>query len=58
VVLQLDDYISRAGFAAPTENIPRLLDGYKEEEVTELNLQGVGISAVVRQRDMLLISAL
>jgi len=44
---KIDDYISRVGLAAPTENIPRLLDGYKEEEVTELNLQGVGISTVV-----------
>ena len=44
---KIDDYISRVGLAAPTENILRLLDGYKEEEVTELNLQGVGISTVV-----------
>ena len=44
---KIDDYISRVGLAAPTENIPRLLDGYKQEEVTELNLQGVGISTVV-----------
>src|SRR6202040_510087 len=41
------DYIRRVGLAAPTENIPRLLDGYKKEEVTELNLQGEGISTVV-----------
>jgi putative flavoprotein involved in K+ transport len=44
---KIDDYISRVGLAAPTENIPRLLDGYKEEEVTELDLQGEGISTVV-----------
>src|SRR5260221_4397171 len=44
---KIDDYISRVGLAAPTENIPRLLDGYKKEEVTELNLQWVGISTVV-----------
>ena len=44
---KIDDYISRVGLAAPTENVPRLLDGYKQEEVTELNLQGVGISTVV-----------
>jgi putative flavoprotein involved in K+ transport len=44
---KIDDYISRVGLAAPTENIPRLLDGYKEEEVTELNLQEVGISTAV-----------
>ena len=44
---KIDDYVSRVGLAVPTENIPRLLDGYKQEEVTELNLQGVGISTVV-----------
>jgi putative flavoprotein involved in K+ transport len=44
---KIDDYIRRVGLAAPTENIPRLLDGYREEEVTELSLQGVGISTVV-----------
>jgi cation diffusion facilitator CzcD-associated flavoprotein CzcO len=44
---QINDYISRVGLAAPTENIPRLLDGYKEEEMTELNLQGLGVSTVV-----------
>jgi putative flavoprotein involved in K+ transport len=43
---KIDDYISRVGLAAPTENIPRLLDGYKDEEMTELNLQRVGISTV------------
>jgi len=44
---KIDDYISRAGLAAPTENIPRLLDGYNQEELTELNLQRAGISTVV-----------
>jgi len=44
--------------AVPTENIPRLLDGYKEEEVTELNLQGVEFPLLCGQRDTLLISAL
>jgi hypothetical protein len=50
---KIDDYISRVGLAAPTENIPRLFDGYKEEEVTELNLQGVGISTVGPQSSWL-----
>src|SRR6516164_1404883 len=44
---KIDDYISRAGLAAPTENIPRLLNGYNQEELTELNLQRAGISTVV-----------
>jgi putative flavoprotein involved in K+ transport len=44
---KIDDYISRVGLAVPTENIPRLLDGYKQEEVTELDLQRLGIFTVV-----------
>ena len=44
---KIDDYISRAGLASPTECIPRLLDGYKQEELTELNLQQAGISTVI-----------
>ena len=44
---KIDDYISRAGLAAPTENIPQLLDGYQQEELTELNVQQAGISTVV-----------
>ena len=44
---KIDDHISRVGLAAPTEDIPRLLDGYKQEELTELNLQRVGISTVI-----------
>src|ERR1700680_2983853 len=44
---KIDDYISRVGLAVPTENVPRLVDGYKQEEVTELNLQRLGISTVV-----------
>jgi putative flavoprotein involved in K+ transport len=44
---KIDDYINRVGLAAPTENIPRLLDGYEQEEVTDLNLHWVGISTVV-----------
>jgi hypothetical protein len=44
---KIDDYISRVGLAAPTESIPRLLDGYQQEELTELNLQQVGISTVM-----------
>ena len=44
---KIDDYISSVGLAVPTENVPRLVDGYKQEEVTELNLQRMGISTVV-----------
>jgi putative flavoprotein involved in K+ transport len=43
----IDDHISRAGLAAPTESIPRLVDGYQQEEVTELNLQRLAISTVI-----------
>ena len=44
---KIDDYISRAGLAVPTENIPRFLAGYEQEEVTELNLQRLGISVIL-----------
>jgi len=47
VLKKIDDYISRAGLAAPAENIPRLGDGYEQEELTELNLELTGISAVI-----------
>ena len=47
VLKKIDDYISRAGLDAPTENIPRLLDGYKQEELTKLNLERMGISTVI-----------
>ena len=55
---KIDDYISRVGLAVPTENVPRLVDGYKQEEVTELNLHGWEFSLLCGQRDTLLISAL
>src|ERR1700726_3466055 len=44
---KIDDYISRVGLAVPTENIPRFLAGYEQEDVTEMNLQRLGISTVV-----------
>jgi putative flavoprotein involved in K+ transport len=44
---KIDDYISRAGLAAPTESVPRLVDGYQQEELTKLNLQEAGISTVI-----------
>jgi len=44
---KIDDYITHAGLAAPTEDIPRLLDGYRQEERTELNVERMGISAVI-----------
>ena len=44
---KVDDYISRAGLAAPAESIPRLMDGYQQEVLTELNLEAPGISTVI-----------
>ena len=44
---KIDDYISRAGLAAPTDSVPRLMDGYQQEVLTELNVQAVGISTVI-----------
>lgn len=44
---KIDDYISRAGLAAPPENVPQLADGYKQEEITKLNLRAVEISTLI-----------
>jgi hypothetical protein len=39
-----------SGWPAPTEKIPRFLDGYEQEEVTELNLHRMGNSTVMWAR--------
>lgn len=47
VLKKIDDYISSVGLAAPIENIPRLLDGYKQQELSDLNIQALGVSTVL-----------
>ncbi|HZT69321.1 MAG TPA: NAD(P)/FAD-dependent oxidoreductase [Terriglobia bacterium] len=43
----VDEYIARSGMDVPTDEIPRLSDGYEPEETTELGLKASGISAVI-----------
>jgi putative flavoprotein involved in K+ transport len=43
----VDEYIVRAGLAAPPETIPQLHDGYQQEVITELDLETAGITSIV-----------
>jgi putative flavoprotein involved in K+ transport len=43
----VDEYIARSGMDVPIDEIPRLHDGYEQEELTELDLTASGISAVI-----------
>ena len=44
---RIDDHIAKTGLDAPTETIPRLYDGYAQEQITELDLRASGISTVI-----------
>jgi putative flavoprotein involved in K+ transport len=44
---KVDEYILRANFTALPEKVPQLHDGYKQEIITELNLEEAGISTVI-----------
>jgi putative flavoprotein involved in K+ transport len=43
----VDEYIVRAGLAAPPETIPQLRDGFEQEVITELSLDAAGISTII-----------
>jgi putative flavoprotein involved in K+ transport len=43
----VDDYIILVGLCAPLEDVPRLRDGYEQEQITELDLNGAGVSTVI-----------
>jgi putative flavoprotein involved in K+ transport len=43
----VDDYIIRTGPCAPPEDVPRLRDGYEQEQITELDLNAAGISTII-----------
>jgi putative flavoprotein involved in K+ transport len=43
----VDDYIIRTGLHAPPEDVPRLRDGYEQEQITELDLNAAGVSTVL-----------
>ena len=36
---RIDEYIANTGLSAPEETVPRRHDGYRREEVTELDLK-------------------
>jgi putative flavoprotein involved in K+ transport len=44
---QVDDHIIRTGLSAPPEEVPRLRDGYEQEQITELDLNAAGVSTVI-----------
>src|SRR6202162_5386865 len=43
----VDEYIVRVGLPAPPEMVPQLRDGYEQEVITELNLEGAGLSTII-----------
>lgn len=43
----VDDYIARQGLDAPTEELPRLRDGYDAPEILELDLKAAGITTII-----------
>jgi putative flavoprotein involved in K+ transport len=44
---QVDDHIIRMGLSAPPEEVPRLRDGYEQDQITELDLNAAGVSTVI-----------
>jgi len=46
-VRKIDEYIARAGLAAPPETLTQLRDGYAQPQITELNLTAHGIGSVI-----------
>jgi putative flavoprotein involved in K+ transport len=47
LVKEIDNYIVKEGLDAPKEILPELLDGYKAEEILELDLQSTGINSII-----------
>jgi putative flavoprotein involved in K+ transport len=43
----VDDHIIRMGLSAPPEEVPRLRDGYEQEQITELDLNAAGVSTMI-----------
>ncbi|MBN1453708.1 MAG: NAD(P)-binding domain-containing protein [Anaerolineales bacterium] len=46
-VKQVDEYIEKTGLDAPLDILPKLDDGFKGEEILELDLKTAGISSVI-----------
>lgn len=47
IVKLIDEYIGKSGLNVPPEKIPELRDGYDAEEITELDLNAVGITTII-----------
>lgn len=47
VVKQIDDYILKSNQDLPVETLPELRDGYKSEEILELDLNSAGVTSVI-----------
>ena len=47
IVGVIDGYIQRSGHSAPEESLPELRDGYTGEEITELDLEALGITSII-----------
>jgi putative flavoprotein involved in K+ transport len=43
----IDEYIDRMALSAPSETIPQLRDGYRQPQVSELDLKAQGIATVL-----------
>jgi putative flavoprotein involved in K+ transport len=43
----VDDYIIRTGLCAPAEDVPRLRDGYEQEQIAQLDPNAAGISTII-----------
>jgi putative flavoprotein involved in K+ transport len=44
---RVDEFIARAGIAAPPEMVPQLRDGYEQQVITGLNLEEAGITTIL-----------
>lgn len=43
----IDEYVARTALTAPSETIPRLLDGYGQPVISELDLEHAAISTII-----------
>jgi putative flavoprotein involved in K+ transport len=46
-IREIDDYIESQGLDIPTESLPKLTDGYRLDEIHELDVDRTGITSVI-----------
>lgn len=46
-IKEIDNYIKKKGLDAPIDHLPELSDGYKADEILELDLKSAGITTVI-----------